>query len=85
MTTFSYTSDQFIEGINLYPGQVSLEFVLRQISVIHKLSILQDWCAVASPHAKWHLETSIALVDFVFLAEELNKIFLAHPVPEIPA
>ena len=35
----------------------------------------EGWCNPVIPHAKWHLETSIALTDFTFLTEELYKIF----------
>ena len=27
-----------------------------------------------SPHALWHLESSIAILDFVFLADELHRL-----------
>ena len=27
------------------------------------------------PHAKWHLQTSIALTDFIFLADQHHRIF----------
>ena len=26
----------------------------------------EEWCNLVMPHAKWHLETSIALTDFTF-------------------
>ena len=35
----------------------------------------EEWCNPIIPHAKWHLETSIALTDFTFLTEELYRIF----------
>ena len=33
------------------------------------------WCNPVIPHAKWHLETGIALTDFSFLSDELYRIF----------
>eukprot|EP00095_Tigriopus_kingsejongensis_P001829 maker-scaffold10_size831480-snap-gene-4.12 protein:Tk01829 transcript:maker-scaffold10_size831480-snap-gene-4.12-mRNA-1 annotation:"hypothetical protein AURANDRAFT_63034" len=35
----------------------------------------EKWCNPLIPHAKWHLETSIALTDFAFLADEMFQIF----------
>ena len=35
----------------------------------------EDWCNPVIPHAKWHVETAIALTDFSFLSDELYKIF----------
>jgi hypothetical protein len=37
----------------------------------------QDWCKKTSPHAIWHHQTAIALVDFVYLADEMNRIFIS--------
>ena len=34
----------------------------------------ETWCNPVIPHAKWHVETSIALTDFVFLSDELYRI-----------
>lgn len=34
----------------------------------------QDGCSSWDPHSKWHLETGIALVDFVFLSDELYRL-----------
>lgn len=34
----------------------------------------EAWCNPVIPHAKWHVETSIALTDFVFLSDELYRI-----------
>ena len=31
------------------------------------------WCNLVIPHAKWHLETGIALTDFTFLTDELYR------------
>ena len=28
------------------------------------------------PHAKWHLQTAIALTDFIFLADQIHGIFV---------
>ena len=36
----------------------------------------ENWCNPLIPHAKWHLESSIALVDFVFLADEIHRIIV---------
>ena len=33
------------------------------------------WCNPVIPHAKWHLETGIALTDFSFLSDELYRLF----------
>ena len=37
-----------------------------------------EWCNLVIPHAKWHLETSIALTDFTFLSDELYRIFKTY-------
>ena len=34
----------------------------------------EEWCNLVIPHAKWHLETGIALTDFTFLSDELYRI-----------
>ena len=34
----------------------------------------EAWCNPVIPHAKWHLQTSIALTDFTFLTDELFKV-----------
>ena len=34
----------------------------------------QDGCSAWDPHSKWHLETGVALVDFVFLSDELYRL-----------
>ena len=31
-------------------------------------------CNKWDPHAKWHLETSIALTDFVYLSDEMFRL-----------
>ena len=31
-------------------------------------------CNKWDPHAKWHLETGIALVDFVYLGDEIFRL-----------
>ena len=31
---------------------------------------------VWDPHAKWHLQTAIALTDFIFLADQIHGIFV---------
>ncbi|XP_059083578.1 uncharacterized protein LOC131880876 [Tigriopus californicus] len=38
----------------------------------------ETWCNPVIPHAKWHLETSIALADFAVMANEMYKIFEAY-------
>ena len=40
----------------------------------------EEWCNPIIPHAKWHLETSIALTDFTFLTEELYRIFKTYKI-----
>jgi hypothetical protein len=42
----------------------------------------EEWCNPVIPHAKWHLQTGIALVDFVFLADEVNRILVEHAPPK---
>ena len=42
----------------------------------------EEWCNPVIPHAKWHVETGIALVDYVFLADEINRIIVEHPPPK---
>ena len=34
----------------------------------------EEGCSPWDPHSKWHLETGIALVDFVFLSDELYRL-----------
>ena len=34
----------------------------------------ESWCNKWDPHAKWHLETGIALTDFVFLGDEIYRL-----------
>ena len=34
----------------------------------------ETWCNPVIPHAKWHVETSIALTDFVHLSDEMFRI-----------
>ena len=34
----------------------------------------ETWCNPVQPHAKWHLETSIALTDFLFHSDEMFRI-----------
>ena len=34
----------------------------------------EEWCNLVTPHAKWHLQTSIALTDFTFLSDELARL-----------
>ena len=38
----------------------------------------EEWCNPIIPHAKWHVQAGIALVDFVFLADEINRIIVEH-------
>jgi len=38
----------------------------------------QSRCSKFDPHAKWHLQTAIALTDFVFLADEMHQLFVKH-------
>jgi hypothetical protein len=42
----------------------------------------EGWCNPLIPHAKWHLETGIALADFVFLSDEINRIITEHALPK---
>ena len=34
----------------------------------------ESHCNKWNPHAKWHLESSIALVDFVYLGDEIFRL-----------
>ena len=38
----------------------------------------EGWCNPLIPHAKWHLQTGIALTDFTFLSDELYRIFSTY-------
>ena len=38
----------------------------------------QDWCKLKSPHALWHHQTAIALVDLVLLADQMDIIFIKY-------
>jgi len=38
----------------------------------------QSWCDKKDPHSKWHLQTAIALTDFIFLADEMHQLFVKH-------
>ena len=39
----------------------------------------EKWCNPVIPHAKWHLQTSIALTDLTFLTDEMYRIFSTNP------
>jgi len=38
----------------------------------------QTTCNKWDPHSKWHLQTAIALTDFIFLADEMHQLFVKH-------
>jgi len=38
----------------------------------------QARCDKFDPHSKWHLQTAIALTDFIFLADEMHMLFVKH-------
>jgi len=38
----------------------------------------QTRCNKWDPHSKWHLQTAIALTDFIFLADEMHQLFVKH-------
>jgi len=38
----------------------------------------QATCNKWDPHSKWHLQTAIALTDFIFLADEMHQLFAKH-------
>ena len=40
-------------------------------------------CNKWDPHAKWHLQTGIALVDFVYLSDELLRLLNTQPIVRI--
>ena len=40
-------------------------------------------CNKWDPHGKWHLETGVALVDFVFLSDELYRLLNINPMVQI--
>ena len=42
----------------------------------------EEWCNLIIPHAKWHLQTGIALTDFAFLSDEVHRIFTKYAVDE---
>ncbi|KAF2365485.1 hypothetical protein FHG87_003769, partial [Trinorchestia longiramus] len=33
------------------------------------------WCNPAWPHAKWHLESALGLLDLFYLGDEMNRLF----------
>ena len=35
----------------------------------------ENWCNYRIPHAKWHLQTSIAVLDLVRITQDLDQIF----------
>ena len=37
----------------------------------------EKWCNPVIPHAKWHLQTGVALTDFSFLSDELYMLLSA--------
>lgn len=41
----------------------------------------EERCNAWDPHAKWHLQTGIALTDFVLLADEMHRLFITHQGP----
>ena len=40
-------------------------------------------CNKWDPHAKWHLETGVALVDFVYLSDEMFRLLNSQPMVRI--
>lgn len=40
----------------------------------HNMYPGESWCNPVIPHAKWHVETAIALTDFVFHSDEMFRI-----------
>ena len=55
ITTFRPVDKQFIKGRKFYPGQDA--YYLK--------------CNENYPHAKWHVQSGIAMVDLVFVADEI--------------
>jgi hypothetical protein len=41
----------------------------------------QERCDNISSHSIWHHQEAIALVDFVFLADEMDRIFISYGPP----
>ena len=37
----------------------------------------QETCSW-DPHAKWHLQSAVALLDFIFLADDIHKLLALH-------
>ncbi len=62
--------------INAYASRLTgFEYHDRLLQTGRDLYPGGEWCNVAPiPHAKWHLQTAIALTDLVFAADELAKI-----------
>ena len=58
ITTFRPVDKQFQDGKMFYPGQDSYS----------------KECQEKSPHAKWHVQSGIAMVDLVFVADEIYHL-----------
>ena len=58
ITTFRPIDRQFQKGRKFYPGQDA--YYLK--------------CNENYPHAKWHVQSGIAMVDLVFVADEIYRL-----------
>ena len=58
ITTFRPIDKKFQDARNFYPGQI-----LKELE-----------CNRRYPHPKWHVQSGIALVDFVFVADEIHHL-----------
>ena len=58
ITTFRPVDKQFQNGRKFYPGHDSYSLT----------------CKETSPHAKWHVQSGIAMVDLVFVADEIYHL-----------
>jgi len=61
---------------------VTAALAVKQKKSFKTLTPGEEWCNPLIPHAKWHVETGIALVDFVFLSDEINRIITEHALPK---
>ena len=60
--------NQFINGFN------SWNYSDSEMQLGINMYPGEEWCNEIIPHAKWHLQSSIALTDFSFLTDEIYRI-----------
>ena len=66
LTSFEYSSPAFQTGKNFYPGQETW--------------LNKGGCDAWNAHAKWHLQSGIALPDFAFVFDEVYRLINTYGI-----